>query len=102
MHNKVALVTGGNSGIGRGIVHRFVREGARVACVGRDSAKGDAVVREVRELAGEGAFFAVDLALEHAVKDMVDAVVERFGCVDVLVNNAGVGSRRSGVDDANS
>lgn len=97
MKDKVVLITGGNSGIGRGIVHRFVREGARVACVGRDAAKGGAVLEELRAQGGEGEFYAVDLAREKAVEDMVAAVVERFGRLDIVVNNAGVGSRRSDV-----
>lgn len=97
MKDKVALVTGGNSGIGRGIVHRFVREGARVAFVGRDGAKGARVLKELTELGGVGEFYATDLSQEQAVKDLVAAVVGRFGCLDVVVNNAGVGSRRGGV-----
>lgn len=97
MDGKVALVTGGNSGIGRGIVHRFVDEGAAVAFVGRDPAKGAEVTGEVEARGGSGAFFAVDLADEGAVAELVDEVVVRFGRLDVVVNNAGVGSRRCGV-----
>ena len=102
LEGKVALITGGNSGIGRGIVHRFVDEGARVAFVGRDERKGAAVAQEVKRRHGEGAFFAVDLAGESSVADLVDDVVRLFGGLDVVVNNAGVGARRAGVeaDDA--
>jgi NAD(P)-dependent dehydrogenase (short-subunit alcohol dehydrogenase family) len=95
---KVALVTGGNSGIGRGIVHRFVAEGARVAFVGRDARKGAAVAEEVKQRKGDGAFFAVDLAREQAVADLIGQVERRFGGLDIVVNNAGVGSRRAGVE----
>ena len=98
MEGKVALITGGNSGIGRGIVHRFVREGAAVAFCGRDEAKGAAVEGEVAERGGAGAFFAADLAEEEAVANFVAAAAERFGRLDVVVNNAGVGSRRCGVE----
>jgi len=96
---KVALVTGGNSGIGRAIVHRFVADGARVAFAGRNAEKGATVAREVADRGGEGAFFAVDLAQEAAVAALIDQVVGRFGRLDVVVNNAGVGARRSGVED---
>lgn len=96
--NKVVLVTGGNSGIGRGIVHRFVREGATVALVGRDADRGAQVEAEVSNLSGQVAFFAADLSSESVVVDMLARVVERFGRVDVVVNNAGIGSRRSGIE----
>ena len=100
MEGKVALVTGGNSGIGRGIVHRFVAEGAVVALVGRDRAKGDAVLAELAELGPRGkeaAFFACDLAEEAAVAALLAEIAARFARLDVLVNNAGVGSSRGGV-----
>ncbi len=99
LQGKRALVTGGNSGIGRGIVHRFVAEGARVAFCGRDQAKGDKVLAEVKGLGGDGAFYALDLAREAAVKDMVAKAAERLGGLDIVINNAGAGSRRGGVLD---
>jgi len=102
MQGKVALITGGNSGIGRGIVHRFVRAGATVAFVGRNQEKGDAVLAEVHELGGQGAFFAVDLADESAVIKLVDDVSNRFDRLDVVVNNAGIGSRRGGIEKSDS
>ena len=98
MDGKIALVTGGNSGIGRGIVHRFLREGATVAFAGRDAAKGAAVEAEAAEAGGEAVFFAADLAEEAAVAGLIDDVVARFGRLDVVVNNAGLGSRRAGVE----
>ncbi len=98
MQGKAALITGGNSGIGRGIVHRFVRAGATVAFVGRNQEKGEAVLAEVHELGGQGAFFVVDLADESAVIKLVDDVSSRFARLDVVVNNAGIGSRRGGIE----
>ncbi|MEZ5774364.1 MAG: glucose 1-dehydrogenase [Hyphomicrobiaceae bacterium] len=98
LKDKVALVTGGNSGIGRGIVRRFVEEGARVAIAGRDTAKGEAVLAEVGEQGGEAAFYAVDLAEEGGVMDMIARIERRFGRLDIVINNAGVGGRRAGVE----
>jgi NAD(P)-dependent dehydrogenase (short-subunit alcohol dehydrogenase family) len=95
---KVALVTGGNSGIGRGIVHRLAAEGAVVAIVGRDAAKGAAVESELSASGGTGRFFQCDLAQEAAVKSLVTDVARQFGRLDVVVNNAGLGSLRAGID----
>jgi NAD(P)-dependent dehydrogenase (short-subunit alcohol dehydrogenase family) len=97
--DKVVLVTGGNSGIGRGIVHAALAEGAIVPFVGRDPAKGARVEAEIAEKGGEGAFFQTELADEQAAKGMIGEVVARYGKLDVVVNNAGVGGRRAGVDD---
>lgn len=99
---KTALVTGGNSGIGRGIVHRFIAEGARVAFCGRDAEKGAKVAAEVTAAKGDGAFFQADLAQEAVVKDLIDKVAARFGRLDIVVNNAGVGSRRADIADGDS
>ncbi|MEZ5924441.1 MAG: SDR family NAD(P)-dependent oxidoreductase [Hyphomicrobiaceae bacterium] len=97
LDGKVALVTGGNSGIGRGIVHRFIAEGGRVAFAGRDRGKGETVLNEIGEMHGDGAFYALDLADEEAVADLIARIERRFGRLDIVVNNAGVGGRRSGI-----
>ena len=95
--DKVVIVTGGNSGIGRGIVRRFVKEGARVAIVGRDEAKGADTLAEMRGLGADAEFYSVDLGDEEAARRMVAAVAQGFGRIDVVVNNAGGGSRKAGV-----
>ena len=97
LKDKVIVVTGGNSGIGRGIAVCAAQEGARVAIFGRDPDKGADTLAEIRGAGGEAAFFPGDLSVEAEVRSLVDAVLERFGRLDVVVNNAGVGARRSGV-----
>ena len=97
LNNKVVLVTGGNSGIGRGIVRCAVEEGARVAIAGRDEAKGADTVAEIRDASGEAEFFPGDLARETHAQELVEAACQHFGRLDVVVNNAGAGSRRCGV-----
>lgn len=96
---KVVLITGGNSGIGRGIVHRFVAEGAQVAIAARDRAKGARVCAEVEQAGGSARFFEVDLAREPDVEKLIASVKDRFSRLDVVVNNAGVGARRSGIEE---
>jgi NAD(P)-dependent dehydrogenase (short-subunit alcohol dehydrogenase family) len=99
---KIALVTGGNSGIGREIVHRFLSEGARVAFVGRDPEKGAKVCAEVQQRGGEAQFFPVDLAEPASVEKLVAVIEKQFGRLDILVNNAGLGSRRAGISQTDT
>jgi len=94
---KDVLVTGGNSGIGRGIVHYFLKEGARVAFAGRDREKGRVVEAEAKAIKGEARFFPCDLSEEHQVEDLIDQI-RHWGRLRVVVNNAGAGSRRSGIE----
>jgi NAD(P)-dependent dehydrogenase (short-subunit alcohol dehydrogenase family) len=97
MRGKIVLVTGGNSGIGRGIALRMAAEGAAVAITGRDPDKGARVLEELRAEGTDAAFFAADLGDEAAAEAMVATVAARFGGLDVVVNNAGAGTRRSPV-----
>ena len=102
LENKIALVTGGNSGIGRGIVHRFAREGAQIAIAGRDPDKGKKVVSEVEELGGRAIFYPVDLSDESAVAAMISQIDNDFDSLNIVVNNAGIGGRRASIGDDDS
>jgi len=82
---KVAIVTGGAGGIGRGIVRAFVEEGAQVLFVDIDPAAGEALEAE---LGGAGKFLRVDISDESSAETIVAAAVEQFGKLDILVNNA--------------
>ena len=99
---KVTLVTGGNSGIGRAIALRAAAEGAKVGITGRDPVKGARVMSELQAAGAEAAFFAADLTDERQAAELIDWTLARFGRLDVLVNNAGVGARRSSVAPADS
>lgn len=96
--STVALVTGGNSGIGKGIVKRFVAEGFDVVLVGRDLGKCEHTVQELRDGPGSATFVQADLGVEREVERLIDTVRERHGQLDVLVNNAGLGSRRVAIE----
>jgi NAD(P)-dependent dehydrogenase (short-subunit alcohol dehydrogenase family) len=96
--DKVVLVTGGNSGIGRGIALEAAAEGARIAIAGRDKKKGADTLAALKTGGTEAAFFPAELSEETEVQTLIGAVIERFGRLDVLVNCAGAGARRCGVE----
>jgi NAD(P)-dependent dehydrogenase (short-subunit alcohol dehydrogenase family) len=90
LKDKVTIVTGASSGIGVGIAEVYAEEGAAVVCVARRQAEGEAVAEAIRHRGGNALFIACDVAQESQVEAMVRQTLERFGRIDVLVNNAGV------------
>lgn len=88
LQDKVALISGSTRGIGRTMAEMFAAEGAKVAVTGRTVDRGEKVVNLIREAGGEAAFFRLDITDEASVREVVDAVVDRFGKLDTLVNNA--------------
>jgi NAD(P)-dependent dehydrogenase (short-subunit alcohol dehydrogenase family) len=90
LEGKVALITGGTSGIGEATVELFVAEGARVMIVGRNEDKGAAMVAA---LGADTRFHAADVRREADIKAAVDATVAAFGRLDILFNNAGGGTQ---------
>jgi NAD(P)-dependent dehydrogenase (short-subunit alcohol dehydrogenase family) len=87
---KVALVTGGTSGIGKTTAIEFARAGAKVVLSGRREKEGAAVVKEIKMSGGDAAFIRTDIAKDADVKAMVDFAVEKFGRLEIAFNNAGV------------
>jgi NAD(P)-dependent dehydrogenase (short-subunit alcohol dehydrogenase family) len=90
LQDKVVLVTGGSKGIGEGIVRSFLAEGARVANVNRSTAEGQAMEVEYAAKGQDCFFIQGDLSDTEVCRNAVEATVEKFGRLDVLVNNAGV------------
>ena len=90
LKNKVAIVTGGGAGIGEAIALRFAQEGARVVVAEVDPARGQSTVASIQNVGGEAAFVQTDVSSEAQVMGMVETALQRFGRIDILVNNAAV------------
>ena len=88
MEGKVAIVTGGGSGIGAASCYAFAREGARVAVVNRSPAKAEAVARAIESEGGRAIAIAADVSLSADVQRMIDTTVAELGVPDIVVNNA--------------
>lgn len=89
VHHKSIIVTGAGQGIGKGIALRLAAEGAKVVVNDIDAGLGEAVVAEIVAAGGTASFVAADVTNSAQVKALVDAAVQRYGRLDVMVNNAG-------------
>lgn len=87
---KVALVTGGNRGIGEAIVRLFADEGAKVVFCSRRTSPSEVIEREEREAGHDVHFVQCDVSKEDQVKQLVDETVARYGQLNIVVNNAGI------------
>jgi len=90
LQDKVAIVTGGGTGIGRGIALAYAREGAIVVIANRREEKGQGVVNEIEREGGRALFVRTDIRSLPDIDNLVERTVEAYGRIDILVNNAGV------------
>ncbi len=98
---RVAIVTGGNAGIGEATARRFAQEGAKVAILARRVPEGEAVQEAIRGRGGEAIFIPCDVTEERAVEVAVTKTVATYGSLHVLFNNAGGGARGVFPEEAN-
>ena len=96
--DKVAIITGGASGMGAATSRLFAAEGAKVVVADIQVAMGEAVVRGIREAGGTAEFLRADMGVHAEIKAMIEFAVQRFGRLDILVNNAAVESGKTEVD----
>ncbi len=99
LEGKVAFVTGASRGLGEAIAGRFAQEGARVVLAARDTAACEVQAQRIRAGGGEALAVACDVTDRASVASAIGAAVDRFGRIDVLVNNAGIGGPTP-LDDA--
>jgi NAD(P)-dependent dehydrogenase (short-subunit alcohol dehydrogenase family) len=89
---RTALITGATDGVGRVVARALAQQGWRVLAHGRDRPRGEALAREIEQAGGSATFLAADLASLPEVRGLADAVKQQTGRLDLLINNAGIGS----------
>lgn len=90
LEDKVALITGGARGIGREIAFVFAKEGANIALCDINLQQAEETAKEIKGLGKEAIAFGVDVTDSKAVQEMVDKILDKFGKIDILINNAGI------------
>jgi NAD(P)-dependent dehydrogenase (short-subunit alcohol dehydrogenase family) len=90
LSGKVALVTGGTSGIGKASAIALAQAGAKVVVAGRRQAEGEETIRQIQAIGGDGFFVATDVSKEADVQALIEKTMARYGRLDIAFNNAGV------------
>jgi NAD(P)-dependent dehydrogenase (short-subunit alcohol dehydrogenase family) len=90
LQGKVSIITGATKGIGLACAQEFAQEGAKVVLAGRTESLGEAVAEEIRTGGGDAVFVRCDVSNKEQVDALVQATVDRYGCINIVVNNAGV------------
>ena len=91
--NKVAVITGGGSGIGKASAYLFAQEGAKVVVAQRTIATGEETVAAIRSRGGDAIFVRTDVTMASEAEYLIKATVDAYGKIDVLFNNAGISQK---------
>ena len=95
LSGRIAIVTGGNGGIGLGMAEGLAAAGAIVVLAGRNAEKGEAAAQRIAQVGGKAEFAEADVTSETSCRALIDAAAARHGTLDILVNNAGTNIRKS-------
>ncbi|MBE9222366.1 SDR family oxidoreductase [Cyanobacterium stanieri LEGE 03274] len=98
LKNKVAIVTGGSKGIGKGVAEVFSQEGAKVIIVANGAKDGEEAASAIKAQGGDATFIKCDVSNEENVKAVVEQTISIYKQIDILVNNAGIGTYKSVLD----
>lgn len=99
LNNKVAIITGAGSGIGRASAYLFAREGAKVVVADIDDDSGEETAVTIKSRGGEAIFVHVDVSIVSEVQNLIKIAINTFGRVDILFNNAGISQKSTEVED---
>src|SRR3954451_16838413 len=94
LSGRVAIVTGGNGGMGLGMAEGLAAAGAMVVLAGRNATKGAAAVKQIKDAGGNAEFENVDVTDEKSCRALIDGVAKKHGKLGILVNNAGINIRK--------
>src|SRR6202167_4857051 len=98
LQKRVAIITGGNGGIGLGMAKGLAGAGAAVVIAGRNKTKAQSALSDLQALGAQAEFVEVDVLKEASCKQAIERAVERFGRLDILINNAGTSVRKQPQD----
>jgi len=90
LKDRVAIVTGGGTGIGRGVALALAQQGSKVVVCGRRPDRLEQTVQVIQGLGGEAQAIHTDVVKEADIEQLVQTTVDRYGCIDILINNAGI------------
>ncbi len=99
LDGKIAIVTGGNSGIGKAVAKLFCKEGAKVVIAARRHEENEKTVEEISALGGEISSVDADVTIPEDCHKVVDYTVDKYGRIDVLVNNAGIADKHRPINE---
>ena len=91
LEGRIALITGGASGIGKATAHRFIEEGAKVIISDIQDSLGEAVIKDLVAKGGEATYLHHDVSSEESWKEAISKIDSKYGLLDILFNNAGIG-----------
>lgn len=99
LDGKIAIVTGGNSGIGRATAELFCKEGAKVVIASRREEKNQKTVEEISKMGGEIFAVTADVSKAEDCKRIINETIAKYGIIDILVNNAGIGDKHMPINE---